>query len=313
MTMLSILNKEHKMTSNELKPMGLGSILDKTFKITFFNFKKNFKLFLIFIGILILLLILIGIIIFAVYFFNRDLFENISNASNVLKIFIFTVPLVLIITLISAVIGIFYTGMIYDVFIKAFTETEWNIKTSFSFIKKKFWTIFFSGLLTSLILIGGYLMCFIGIYPMIIFTSLVLPAVLYENKGIGDSISRSFKLVSYSFWYILGYMFVFNLIISAVITFVFYFLMIPLVIFISFFQNNYQSISFIAGISIIGLLCSIIFIIMMVIYYALHSSFSILIFFNQKIKFENYGVEIMTESLINDPGILADHTDQKGI
>jgi hypothetical protein len=284
--------------TDELKPMDLGKLLDRTFKMTFSNFRKNIKLFLIFTGIFFGTLVLFTLIGVVYYFFNKGLFENLSDPSGFLPLLPVLIPVILIFTIIMTVVSIFYNGMLFDVFIKSFLGKDWNIKDSFLFIRQKFFTIFVSGILCFFVLVGGILMCFIGVIPMSVFICLVLPAILFENKSITGSVSRSFKLVSYSFWSILGYSILLNIIISfgaSILQYVF----VGIFGLLSFlYKNDYGNMTFITLMIVFAVVFIIFYLVLCLIIYALNSAFYILIFFNQKIKFENFGIEMMTNSII---------------
>jgi hypothetical protein len=191
--------------------------------------------------------------------------------------------------------------MIYDIFAKSFIGEEWNFKSSFKYVRSKFWTIFLAGFLCFFIIIGGYLMCCIGVFPMMALISLVLPAIICEKENATGAISRSFKLVSYSFWRVFGSVVLFTFIVQALsIVFQIGFQFLPMMIQS---LDNGKNIQMIVLISIISIITYILYIAYTILASALTAAFYVLIFFNQKIKHENFGVEMLAESMATDQTI----------
>lgn len=283
------------MTKEELKPMDLGAILDKTFRITFSNMKKYIKVFLMYFGVIFGITILISAIIIGFLIAHGFNFDNFDQPEILAPFLLTIIPMSIIALILIIFIAIIFTGMIYDIFIKSFIGEDWNFKSSFKYVKSKFWTIFLANILSFFILIGGYLMCCIGVLPMMALISLILPAIIYEKENATGAISRSFKLVSYSFWRVFGSILLFMLIVGS-LSFVFQigFQALPFMIQASNKGNNIQMIIFI---TIFSVILYILYLAYSILASALSSAFYVLIFYNQKIKFENFGVEFLADSI----------------
>ena len=286
------------MNKEELKPMDLGGILDKTFRITFSNMKKYIKVFLMYFGVIFGITLLILAIVIGFFIAMGFSFESFSEPEILTPFLLTIIPLSIIAIIIIIFIAIIFTGMIYDIFIKSFIGEEWDFKSSFKYVKSKFWTIFLAGILCFFIIIGGYLMCCIGILPMIALISLVLPVIIYEKENATGSISRSFKLVSYSFWKVLGSVILFIIIVQTLsIVFQIGFQFLPFMLQSLDSGKNIQMIIFI---SIFTIVTYILYLAYSILASALYGAFYVLIFFNQKIKHENFGVEFLADSITVD-------------
>ena len=285
------------MIREELRPMDIGMMLDKTFRLCFSNLKKYLKVFLIYFAVFLLFSLIIAGIFLGFYFFNGKSFEKFSDPKVILPFLIFMIPIFILIFIVLLIIWAFYTGMIYDLFVKSFLGEEWNFKDSFKYVKSKIFSIIISYILIFFILIGGYMMCCIGILPMMAFITMVLPALMFENISASNGISRSFKLASYSFWRVLGSKLLMGIIVGALsIIFQVFFQFISMFgISMNLFTGQYMNvwIAIIAAVYILYLMYTI-------VANALTITFNIILFFNQKIKFENFGVEQLAERMISE-------------
>ncbi len=82
-------------------------------------------------------------------------------------------------------------------------------------LKKNVWKVFAAGFLTGLISFVGFLLFYIpGIY-LSVALSFVFIALIYENKTVGESISRSFEIIRGSWWQTFALVLVFGMIIGA--------------------------------------------------------------------------------------------------
>ena len=141
-------------------------------------------------------------------------------------------------------------------------------------------------------------MCCIGVFPMLALISLVLPVIIYEKENATGSISRSFKLVSYSFWRVFGSVLLFTIIVQALsLVFQIGFQFLPLMIQS---LNSGRNIQMIIFISILSIITYILYLAYTILASALSAAFYVLIFFNQKIKHENFGVEFLANSITAD-------------
>ncbi len=286
------------MTKEELKPMDLGAILDKTFRMTFSNMKKYLKVFLMYFGVIFGITVFITAIIIGFLIAAGFTFDDFGQPEILAPFLLTIIPVSTIAIILIIFIVIIFNGMIYDIFAKSFIGEDWNFKSSFKFIKSKFWTIFLASILGFFILIGGYLMCCIGVLPMLAFVSLILPAIICENKNSTGAISRSFKLVSYSFWKVFGSILLFMIIVGA-LSFIFQigFQALP---FLFQTLDNDNNIRMIIFISIFTVILYILYLAYSILATALSSAFYVLIFYNQKIKHENFGVEFLADSIAVD-------------
>ncbi len=82
-------------------------------------------------------------------------------------------------------------------------------------LKKNVWKIFGAGLLTYIMVVLGVLLLYIpGIY-LAIALSFVFIIIVYENKSVGNAISRSFEIIKGKWWQTFGLILVFGMIIGA--------------------------------------------------------------------------------------------------
>jgi hypothetical protein len=252
---------------------------------------------LIYFGVFLFISLVIGGIFLGFYLFNGKSFEKFSDPKVILPFLVFMIPIFILIVILFMVIWAVYTGMIYDLFVKSFLGEEWNFKESFKYVKSKILSIIISYILIFFILIGGYIMCCIGIIPMMAFISLVLPALMFEKVSSTNAISRSFKLVSYSFWRVLGSIILMGIIVGALsVIFQIFFQFISLFgVSMNLFTGQYMNLWI-----VIIVVIYILYLMYSIIANALTNAFNVILFFNQKIKFENFGVEQLAESMISE-------------
>ncbi len=76
--------------------------------------------------------------------------------------------------------------------------------------------LFILGIITTIMMMAGFVVFVIpGIY-LIIVLSLAIPALFFENKGIFESIGRSFKLIRGKWWSTFGLLFVASILMYAI-------------------------------------------------------------------------------------------------
>jgi hypothetical protein len=205
-------------------------------------------------------------------------------------------PFFLLFFLFILIFSVFYAGLVSDMAIKAYLSREWKFEESFQLIKQKFFPILFTGILAGLLSVLGILACGLGILFISIFVSLIIPIILYENLHYGKAIQRSFQLVGKNYWSIFGHIFLMGLIIQAA-SFVF---QIFMPFFMNIFQSNLTTMEAIVPLVLVLILIYIFLIIYGFIAYVLQITLVVLLFFNQKIRHENFGVEILAESVIEE-------------
>lgn len=287
----------------EFKPMRFGDVIDKTFRLTLGNLKNYLKIFVIFYGALFLIIGLISLKIYSIYnnaqnleyslFFNDNL--NILAILGIIGVF-------------SAIIlSTFGSGMTTDLFSKSFLGEYWDFRNSFLYVKRKFWSIFVSSFLGVFVILGGMLCFFVGVYPATILISCVIPSLINEDLTGSGSVKRSFELTKNKFWNLFGSFILFSFLTSA-LGFVYQ-------IFISIFSVVVASapklIAFSGThISILTILVYLIFFIATVLYVCviggLSTAYYVVQYFNQRIKFENFGKEVLPQTSIGNEENLTD-------
>ena len=141
---------------------------------------------------------------------------------------------------------------------------------------------------------GGFLLCFVGVIPATVFVSLIIPVLVYENVGAIESFKRSITLVKNDFWLILIQIFVLQLILSFLSGFIQLFSIGFSAIIPQISGSTPNSAMIILFVAI-----SILFLIAIIIVSFFSSAFSIsfyvILYFNQRVKVEDFGVERLTE------------------
>jgi hypothetical protein len=126
--------------------------------------------------------------------------------------------------------------------------------------------------------------------------------MLFENKKF-DGIGRSFSLVSHSFWSVFGVKMLYMLIsiVFAIVVIIICGIITGIVIAILYATKLMDGAS---GSDNMIMIFYAVFIIVYIplgfVINTLECALNVLIFFNQKIKFENFGVEYLANALINE-------------
>ena len=281
----------------DLKPLDAGGVINATFRLAFSNLKKFLKIFILF-GVF--YVVIYGLYAFAVYYTGG--FGNSSSLSNSL----ITLGLMFIYYILMFFLLVFFYSLFADFYIKAYLQEEWSFKTSRKLVFSKNGTLILAGLLAVLIITGGIFLCLVGSLIFMTFLSFIFPVIIYENKKAGQAINRSFKLVSYSFWRVLGTYVLYFLILIASIIVILGILSIPVILFYNYNKSAFQNISnimdpnFILPLIIIGIIYLVLYFMYLLIVSALSSSLNIILFFNQKVKHEQFGIENLVESITTE-------------
>jgi len=82
-------------------------------------------------------------------------------------------------------------------------------------VKDKFWSFIGLGILTFLIVMASALLCFFPIFYTGIVLSLATSILVFENKSVSETISRSFNFIKGHFWDTFGVLFVVGLLITV--------------------------------------------------------------------------------------------------
>ena len=274
------------MTINDLKPLDIGGIFNTAFRLSFSNFKKFFKVFLIYSAIYILFYILYAA----------------STVLSVQYIILRGAALLIYYTAVYFLTSVF-SGIYTDFFLKAYLGEEWNLKSSSRLVFSRFGTLLFATFLAFLIICGGFILLIIGCIVFGLFLSFIYPVIIFEEKTAGKAVARSFKIVSYSFFRLLGTYFIYILILLASIIIIGGIISIPLMLYL---MNNQEIIKNLAdnltpGYIIPLIIFAVVYLILYFVYLmlitSLSSALNIVLYINQKVKFEQFGIENMVESL----------------
>jgi len=95
-------------------------------------------------------------------------------------------------------------------YIKAYIDDANNIdfSTISKQVKTKFWSLLGFFFFSYLLIIVGLMLCFFpGIYLMIVF-ALGIPIIVFEDKGIGETLEYCFTLIKTKWWETFGILFV---------------------------------------------------------------------------------------------------------
>ncbi len=295
------------------KVMSVADIIDKSFRMTISNLKNYIRLYLRFIPVMLIILAVLLVLSAAVFvplsFSNMLTLEEIvgnplyflqSSSSFGAMIFKTSVSIFFFIAyFVVIILSLKYYGASIDLIIKDFTGDRWDMKESLRFAGTKIVTMIGSGFLASFIVIAGIIFCCIGIIPALVFVSLVFPAIIYENADAVSSISRSFKLVSYNFFPILGAWLIFIIIYYGISFLISIIGSVPMSILGTISQTSDNSF-YTAMLAIVGLILFCIQIPIAMVLNCFYMSYTTCIFFNQKIKYENWGIESMIENMITE-------------
>ncbi len=290
---------------NNIKKMNITELIDRAFRMSFSCLKSYLKIY----GILVLIYLVLAAaaVLFLAIFIGFNNFDTITGLfsdpesffrSNIITpdfsiIGAFSIVFV-IFGILALVINSYYTGISLDMFIKSFRGEQWTYRESFEMVKSKIGSIIGASFLTILLVFAGVLACCIGYIPMMALVSLTLTALVFENLKAGTAVSRSFKLVGYSFWGVLGAWSLYFLIYIGVS-------MISGSLSLVLFQLS-SAVSGMLNITIpsftVTIIAQIIQICIGFIFSAFALSFNVCIYFNQKIKYENYGVESLVQDMV---------------
>jgi hypothetical protein len=177
-----------------LKPMDIGEILDKTFKL----YKNNFKTYLTISA----LGILPGFILAVLIFITLYILGANDSANDSTLIAIVAIGLLGIIPVVM--VSIASTGAIVKVVSKQLLEEKLNYQEAFKFGFKKMWPIFGAAILLFVAAFVGTIFLIIpGIFLYYIFL-LYAQAIIIEDKGAFQSLSRSKGLIKGNWWRTFG-------------------------------------------------------------------------------------------------------------
>ncbi|AVI49675.1 hypothetical protein C5O00_00245 [Pukyongia salina] len=176
----------------------LGKIITDVFKFLRHNWKVLFGLIFRIAGPALLLLVLAYVFYIQTTIGSMDPYSTADNFSTFTLSFLGA----LVLLLISA--GLYYALLYGTVLhtIKSYVENNGTIvkQEVYSGVKSNFWNLIGLSILNGLIVFGGMLVCILpGIYlgVVVITTYMIL---VFEKKGVSDSISYSFTLIKGEWW-----------------------------------------------------------------------------------------------------------------
>ncbi len=314
-----------------MKPMSSGSLFDNAFRMSFGRFKDVLQINIMFFlflaaaaaGLIAATGILSGSFRLFSFLLNRNglknfsdvyehfllILERIINGKHLeaafLAIAVFAAVILLVIVL--------YNGIIYDLFIRTFTGEPWKFRNSLKTVWKKSGSLLFSllpsaGIIIAFILgaiiVTGFMSLVISIIGMIVSIAgsvifflygivvleMVAPAVINENMSGGRAVTRAFVLGNYN---ILGVAWVYLMFIVLNI-------MASLLLSSVFALFKYLLFNSAILLEVSDIVYAVFYIIINLFIEAIGSALVVSIYFNQKIKYESYGVEKLIDDYVGD-------------
>lgn len=306
------------MSNEEFKTMHLGQLLDKTFRLTLSSLRNYLKFHILFFFIFVVSTVLFYIlIVWAVSHDTVDTYissmtQTVNEEAAVASFIFFCLGLLML----CPIFVLWFTMMI-DMFGKSYLKQRWSLKKSLPLSLRKYFhsTLFIlillpaltSGHILNIIFQFGnnlnftallFLINWLLLIPATLFIS-AIPAAVHEDISLIKAIKRSIKLSTYSFLSLFFKVSLFSLIGLAVNVALSPFLYIKL----SYTLNFAGLDKIIVIMMLFTILCSII------VYpftYLFTSAFHTLLYYDQRIKHEDFGVEKMVEAFIDENATLTE-------
>ena len=187
---------------NFKKQREIGEVISDTFKFIRENYKLLFTLIFKIAGPAFLILMLcLGYYMYV----TMGIFESLGTSPNLLleggylTVGIFVAAILMLVSL------VLYFSLLYGTvlnFIKSYVENKGivNEQEVRQGVKNNIWDLLGIGIVTSIMIFFGFLLCFFpGIYLMVPL-SLVFSILIFDKLGISESISYSFTLVKDNWW-----------------------------------------------------------------------------------------------------------------
>lgn len=309
------------MIKKELKPLSFGEVFDTAIRLSMDNIKNHLPLYLL----IYLANTIMGLLSYLIIsrLTGQPIIDIITGealrhlSSGELFRYSFTSYGVSILTSLPLV----YTqSLAIDLAIKNCFGKSWSLGESARRIGGKFFILMGAASLAILISLAGLVAFCIGALFTSVLVSLYVPAVINEDRGVIESIKRSIKLVNYSFFFIFGALILGTLAIGS-LSVVSELVIIPALLTSTIGQGGYKTLleTLLAGgsslhhFTVLLALGAIILIIQAaasVVVTAFYTSLNAVLFFNQKVKFEHYGMERMVETIIIDESIDREDSNQ---
>ncbi len=155
----------------------------------------------------------LAIVILVTSLISNSIYKASISNTEPTEIVILYGFLILLFLMIGFLVSIATTHSYISLYVKE-GKGNFTIDDVGNLIKKKIFKIFFGGILISLIVVVGFLFFYIpGIYLTIAMSFFTI-VIVYEDAKIGESISRSFKIIKGHWWETFGLIFIFGLIVG---------------------------------------------------------------------------------------------------
>lgn len=201
------------------KERDLGAIISDTFKFIRENWKDYFLTVFKIIGPVIL--IGAALLVFAMVSYSgaiKGMMSGNQSAVDPANVFSNMFGMFKWIIVMFVVFGVVYT-LLAEVslyYIKSYIEN--NGVVNFNEVKentyKNLGKFIGLGIVSILMMILAYILCFLPIIYISIVLTLTMPIMVFENKSIGDTISQSFKLIKGEWWNTFGVVFVIGFLVA---------------------------------------------------------------------------------------------------
>jgi hypothetical protein len=256
----------------ELKPMNAGEILDHTFKMVGAQFKSY------------LTIAALGIApIFVFGLLALGLYGALGTTTAIIVALVAIIPIMAV--AIATEAGIVRTASLQ------ISDQSISVTEACQFGFRKAWPLFLGGLLYGLAcLIGAVLLIIPGIYCGISF-SLFAVAMIVEEQPPWAALGRSRKLISGSWWRVLGILFLISILVSIFRSIIYYSLALLSLQFLGHFTGQIVS-------AILNVALSFLF-----------APFSLiastLLYYDLRIRKENLDLKVLVDNLTESGGLPA--------
>lgn len=294
------------MNIKELKSQSVWGITNNSFTLVFANLKNVVKVYGIILGINLFIFTLFGVGFYFLYREQQDFSLFLSTLSSFDDLILFLKEnafglmrnRIFVFYFFTSITVLIFTApfqaMLYDLFIKSYLNEKWTFSLSFFKNIKRIVSILFSLLLEKILIIISFFPIYVGFIIIRIFIFFIIPVSIYENKSPFISLFRSLKLSAKSFFKLfLTYLFFLMMVFVIILVSVFLMYYIMLLLLSIIFESKANNYMFIVG--ILAFLPFLFLFFLKPFFVSLH----VVLFFNQKIKRENFGVEYFIKKVFN--------------
>ncbi|MDC7223269.1 MAG: glycerophosphoryl diester phosphodiesterase membrane domain-containing protein [Spirochaetales bacterium] len=264
---------------NTLTAHKLGQILDHSFKMTIKNYRRYF------LPVTLYFALTSGLMEY-MYASNSAFFSALDTAitpeAAAELLSVFSPGPYYLSTLLILLITPFFQFILNDLAIAAFfvQEEQWTPAGSAERAVKRYLPMLGAMLLTSLLIMGGTFVFLVGALVVALFLSLIFPVLVYEKVSAKEALLRSFNLIKDDFFSLAGYWIVFWM------------------IFFGIYMLKSVAVDFLGGLFLKegnDLINTVVyyFLNLPVVVFAigLQSCFTVNMYFNQRIKKEEFDLE----------------------